>query len=117
MLDIRKIVLNMEIMRIEVKDGIDEKQIAERLGVPYWEMPPGCSPQYMEYIVAGGTLYERWECEYYKLVFFLAVPYHHADDDPDMLCQCGETRFEIRFGQYEVWARCECGCEDIIYAG
>lgn len=37
---------------------------------------------------------------------------------PDVICECGGRVFEIRWGEYEVRARCPvCGREEVVYSG
>lgn len=45
-------------------------------------------------------------------------PGHQVDSAAPLVCECGTTRFELRFGYYEVSARCpDCGHEEVVYGG
>lgn len=36
---------------------------------------------------------------------------------PQVMCACGETRFQIGYGSYECIAHCNCGRSFLIYDG
>ncbi len=37
---------------------------------------------------------------------------------PSIICGCGGEVFELRYGDYEMFARCpQCGCNDSVYSG
>ena len=39
-------------------------------------------------------------------------------DHPHIVCNCGSTTFELRYGSYEIIARCDkCGLEEDVYSG
>ena len=37
---------------------------------------------------------------------------------PHIICDCGSSKFMLRYGNYELFAKCaDCGAEDLIYDG
>lgn len=41
-----------------------------------------------------------------------------TDDHPDVVCPCGNQTFTLRYGNYEITARCAaCGIEEVVYDG
>ena len=99
------------------------ESIKMRLGVPDWEGPISTSYDrehitFREFVAINGTVYQRIESrkDFLLDVFFRAV--HISNDAPEILCPCGNTRFTLRYGSYEILARCpECGREEVVYDG
>ena len=41
-----------------------------------------------------------------------------VEDTPDILCECGGAVFELRYGSYEISARCPtCQIDQVVYDG
>ncbi len=37
---------------------------------------------------------------------------------PEVICDCGEMTFTLRYGSYEIFAKCVgCGSEESVYSG
>lgn len=50
--------------------------------------------------------------------FFYAVEGQGPTNLPDVLCPCGSVTFTLRYGSYEIKARCaKCGTEEDVYSG
>ena len=44
--------------------------------------------------------------------------FNRLDDNIDIRCSCGQTTLELRYGDYEILARCpNCGAEESVYSG
>ena len=42
----------------------------------------------------------------------------NVDDSVDVVCSCGQTTFELRYGCWNIIARCpKCGAEESVYDG
>lgn len=60
----------------------------------------------------------RKESVYCDLFRPTDVPVPEDDDSPDVLCQCGNAGFTLRYGSDEIFARCsKCGLEGSVYSG
>jgi hypothetical protein len=74
------------------------------------------SPSY-EYIDHDGLVYSRFLYE--DGPGFFQMEYNQdLQDKPEVLCECGCTAFTLRYGYYEIRARCtNCGIEHEVYSG
>lgn len=44
--------------------------------------------------------------------------YDKSDDhEYDILCPCGNTKFTLKYGDYEIVATCICGRSETVYSG
>ncbi len=40
-----------------------------------------------------------------------------GDGGPDIVCDCGNDKFTLRYGNYEMFAKCcNCGVEECVYS-
>jgi len=94
-------------------DGTHEEWASwarEKLGIE----PTDRAPSHGLYMWHDGTLYKS----YSRDDFFSAVPGFIQPGAPEILCGCGETRFTLHYGMYELLARCaSCGKEAVVYDG
>lgn len=119
----------MNIIRLEDCDDYEQypawkESVRERVGVEWWEGPAWVGGKDLtrdarEFVVVGGVVYERRESkkkDYLNNVFFYADS--PPGDKPEVLCPCGNFRFELHYGDYELIARCpECGRKESVYSG
>ena len=78
---------------------------------------PGRLDSNTEYARRGNTLYSR-DLGNYGGKFFCALDEPKEEDAPDVLCSCGSVLFSLRYGDYEIRARCTaCGTEETVYDG
>jgi hypothetical protein len=85
-------------------------EIKARLGIE-----PGFLWQGHDYACREGTLYKR---DVNEGDLFTAVDDRTQPDAPDVMCPCGSVAFALRYGNYEIRARCvECGTEAVVYDG
>ena len=63
-----------------------------------------------------GALYKR-DCDpYYEHVFFFKEV-DSEEKSPDVLCSCGNTKFNLEYGNYCMIAICmECGKQGVVYS-
>ena len=69
-----------------------------------------------EYAWHEGVLYSR-SIRVEADVLFSSVAYYNAkeSDAPEVLCPCGSVAFTLRYGSYEIKARCvDCGTEEVL---
>jgi len=82
-----------------------------------WGINPSSLRTGHEYIWHEGTLYCK-SSSTYGSKFFTANDGPKQPDAPEVLCPCGSVLFSLRYGNYEIRARCTaCGTEDAVYDG
>jgi len=87
------------------------KKNSTTLGLPESELVPNADA---DYVWINDALFQR-EIEQCFFYFHFSKGQYSG---PAVMCQCGGTHFEIRFGFYKCLARCiQCGAEEVIYDG
>lgn len=66
-----------------------------------------------------GNLYSRCYYEFSELPKFFSLKRKYTSDEPPhLMCECGCTTFQLRYGSYSLVAYCSnCGISESVYEG
>ena len=118
-------IIKIEKEEIEDRDqanfDIARKEINKKVGVPE-ECWLACGSGPWEFVWFEENLYSRClgyeDCSspHFKIHSDKLISYN--DTNKEVLCQCGNTEFTLKYGCYEISAHCtKCGNDDIVYDG
>lgn len=76
-----------------------------------------------EYKEMNGLVYANGDGKFWRFQHFvhrddMIIPQNPLTGHPHVICDCGSGQFSLRYGDYEMFAKCvDCGLEESVYSG